>query len=198
VKINHIGPGLVEVSTDSLSPLSSADSFIKARAIANAASLRDLSVRDAPVSEPFQDVAGLRSNRLLGCLSDKELKELIAVGRWLAFEKCESLSNQTRSVNEILFILAGRAKAEITAARNPNFRVTVDFLGPGDDVGLLSLVDGASHSATVDAMEKVYAIAVPYSYMRMSLDRHPEWYRALAEIAVTRLRSNGNWLQALI
>ena len=148
----------------------------------------------------FAAVSGLRLNRLLGSLADHEFFQVISSGRWVRFRQDEVVSHQARPVDHILYIVEGRAKAEVSApvTANSPFRAVVNLLVPGNDVGLLSLVDVALHSATVTALEDIDALSIPLSVMRSHLRSHPEWYRILAEIAVDRLRTSGLWLQALM
>ena len=142
--------------------------------------------------------AALKANRLLRTLPANELTRLISGGRWVTLKQDEVISRQSDPVEVVLFIAEGRAKAEISAPVRAGYKAVVNFLGPGDDIGLLSLVDGAPHSASVIALEDVHAVAVPVTVVRDYLNSHPEWYRVLAEIAVSRLRTSGLWLQALI
>ena len=152
----------------------------------------------AQEAAPSTSSAALRANQLLRTLAPQELSKLITAGRWVTFKQNEIVSHQGNQVDSILFIADGRAKAEISAPIRVAYKAAVNFLGPGDDIGLLSLVDGSPHSASVIALEDFRAVAVPFAGMRDYLSARPEWYRVLAEIAVSRLRTSGLWLQALI
>ena len=144
------------------------------------------------------DGALLTSNRLLGTLSDQGRAELVRTGTWTTFPESNVVSRQGRTVDAVTFIVHGKARAEIAPPDRQEFRAVVNLLTPGDDIGLLSLVDGGPHSATVTSLEELRALSVPVSAMQKYLEDHPEWYKMLAEIAVARLRTSGHWLQALI
>ena len=143
-------------------------------------------------------VAELRLNRLLRELENTDIADFMSVGKWVNFKEDDVVSNQGQPVNDVLFIVSGRARAEVVGNGESTFKAVVKFPGAGDDVGLLSLVDGAPHSATVTALEEIHALSVPMSAMRSRLKGRSEWYRPLAEIAVERMRTSGLWLQALI
>ncbi|MEE8517592.1 MAG: cyclic nucleotide-binding domain-containing protein [Dehalococcoidia bacterium] len=146
-----------------------------------------------------QDVAGLLTeNTLLKALTDVQRAALVRGGTWATYPEVTVVSTQGSAVDAVLFIVKGRAKAEISPPARTEYRAVVNFLTPGDDIGLLSLVDGGPHSATVTAMEELQALSVPLKTMSAYLDAHPEWNKTLAEIAVARLRESGQWLQALI
>ena len=145
-----------------------------------------------------QDLDALKANRMLHTLGDEEIPVVLDAGQWVMFEPEETVCRQATPVGEILILADGRAKAEVSGASNGKFTAVLNLLKPGDDIGLLSLVDGAPHSATVTALEHLRALSVPMANMRGLLQAHPEWYRVLAEVAVSRLRNSSVWLQALM
>ena len=144
------------------------------------------------------DLLSLRANHMLRTLGDEELSTLLSAGQWMTFKPDDTVSLQSTPVREILFLIEGKAKAEVSSPNNGNFAAVVNLLKAGDDIGLLSLVDGAPHSATVTALEVLRALSIPTVNMRSFLRSHPEWYRTLADVAVSRLRSSSLWLQTLM
>ena len=144
------------------------------------------------------DLSALRGNHMLHTLGDEEVPHLLGVGQWVKFEQDEIVSRQGTPVIEVLFLVEGRAKAEVSTPANGTFTAVLNLLKPGDDIGLLSLVDGAPHSATVTALELLLALSIPTTTLRTPLQTHVEWYRVLAEVAVSRLRNSSVWLQALM
>ena len=144
----------------------------------------------------FEEV--LRTNRLLQGVSRSELASLISEGQWFHYDTGDVVSVQGLEVDAIVFIVSGRAKAEIAAPGREKYRAVVNFLGPSEDIGLLSLVDGGSHSASVIALEPLRVLSVSAAVMQTYLIANPDWYRVIAEIAVSRLRTSGLWMQALI
>jgi CRP/FNR family transcriptional regulator len=139
-----------------------------------------------------------RSNRLLRTFESHEQTRLFNAGRWVTYKPNEVVSQQSEAVEAIVFIVEGKARAEISSPHTSPRIAVVNLLGPGDDIGLLSLVDGAPHSATVTALTELRAVSIPFQELRERLLAHPDRYRVLAEIAIERLRLSGGWLQALI
>ena len=144
------------------------------------------------------DIGALSVNHMLHTLGEDEVDRLINAGRRVIFEPDETVSRQATPVSEILFIFVGRAKAEVYAPNSGSFAAVLNLLRPGDDIGLLSLIDGAPHSATVTALENLHALSIPMINMRNLLQTHVEWYQTLAEVAGSRLRNSSVWLQALM
>jgi CRP/FNR family cyclic AMP-dependent transcriptional regulator len=140
----------------------------------------------------------LRSNQLLTSLTGGELESLITAGSWNRYAEGGLITSQGAENEGIYFITQGRAKAEVSSQTRAAYRAVLRLLGPGDDVGLLGVLDDAPHSASVVALQPVEGLLVPLVTMRELLLGHPEWYEHLAKVAVTRLRASTQWLQALI
>jgi CRP/FNR family transcriptional regulator len=139
-----------------------------------------------------------RANRLLRTFEGQEQTRLFNAGHWVIYRPKQVVSRQSEIVEAILFIVEGKARAEVSSPQTSSRFAVVNLLGPGDDVGLLSLVDGAPHSATVTALTELRAVSIPFRELRERLIANPDRYRVLAEIAVERLRLSGGWLQALV
>ena len=153
---------------------------------------------DHEVEADSSSLKELNLNRILRSISENEIGGLLSVGEWVDFGEGQVVSKQGEPVKDVLFIVSGRAKAEIGGGSESTFRAIVSFPEAGDDIGLLSLVDGAPHSATVTTLEELRALSVPMSALRMRLRSRQDWYRILAEISVERLRTSGLWLQSLM
>jgi CRP-like cAMP-binding protein len=145
---------------------------------------------------------GLRSpvpaNRLFSTLSPDEYMQLAAIARSHVYPEGEVLTRQSESVTGVHFVRQGRARAELSNHNGEAPLAVINFLGPGSDIGLISIVDGAPHSATVRAMEEVRTTEVPLEFMQSLLARHPEWYVIFTEVAIARLRTSGAWLERLL
>ncbi|GBD11862.1 hypothetical protein HRbin23_01542 [bacterium HR23] len=133
----------------------------------------------------------LRLNRLLQTFSRKELETLLDKGQRLRFSPETIVVHQGRPVEAVLFITQGKAAAviEVPVSGSSDFGALVHFLGAGADIGLLSLVDGAPHSATVTALTDLEMVAIPVQALQQSLKAHPSRYRILAQVAVENLRT---------
>ena len=138
------------------------------------------------------------ANRFFSTLSPDEYMQLAAVAKSDVFPEGSVLTRQGDSVTSVHFIRQGRARAELSNHNGEAPRAVINFLGPGSDIGLISIVDGAPHSATVRAVEEVLTTEVPLEFMEGLLARHPEWYVTFTEVAIARLRTSGAWLERLL
>ncbi|MSQ25897.1 MAG: cyclic nucleotide-binding domain-containing protein [Dehalococcoidia bacterium] len=136
-------------------------------------------------------------NLFLRTLAPEQREALVAEASEAQFEAGRVISRQHTPVQAVLWTVSGTAKSEIVPRFKGSLTVRYKDIGPGDDIGLLSLVRGTVHSATVTAIEPVHALAVSRERLEGLLAQHPEWYQGLAQVAVFRLRTLGQWLYAL-
>src|SRR4030067_956711 len=86
-------------------------------------------------------VAALRTNRLLRSLGSEGLSQLLDAGWRVMFKRDQVISRQAQPVDAVIFVVEGRAKAEVCSPTHTACKAVINILGPGDDVGLLSLVN---------------------------------------------------------
>jgi len=64
----------------------------------------------------------------------------------------------------------------------------LEFLGPGDIVGALSIIDGLPRSATVAAVRDAVVSFLSCAEFEAFADKHPEVYKSLIRVLAERLR----------
>jgi CRP/FNR family transcriptional regulator, cyclic AMP receptor protein len=145
----------------------------------------------APEQPPFAvaiaspGVTGPQAATFLQSFSERERAELAAAGRdrrWLA---AETLVRRGDRADSAIVLLAGRAKVHRLAADGTE--VILGFLGPGDLLGEIAAIGGATRSATVTAIEPVSGIVIAISALRGFLAGHPEATLALLDLTLARL-----------
>ncbi len=139
----------------------------------------------------------LQTNRLLRTLSPEQLADFIGGGYWEHFVAGEEICSRGTIVDRVLFIVEGHAQSQAAPVHDGSFDHLMNFFSPGDAIGLLSLIDDAPHFVAVEAVEDVRALAFPAESLRSFLKLHPEWYQALAEMAVSQLRAGGLFSQTM-
>jgi CRP-like cAMP-binding protein len=86
----------------------------------------------------------------------------------------------------VLILRSGQAK--VTVPDRDGHEVILGFRGPGELLGELSAVDGATRSASATALEPLVALGLPGDAFRGLLDRRPAVARALLGVVALRLR----------
>ena len=156
---------------------------------------------DLPWAKPDLEGAALGrdflpSNHFFGSLDANELSELAQITRLCAVGARDILTLEGQPATDIYFIRKGCAKAELSITRADAPAAVVSFLlGPGSDVGLISVLDGELHAVTVRAIDDLLVSAVPVWAMADLLRRRPQRRAILAHLAVSSLTVRGGWLE---
>ena len=142
----------------------------------------------APVAEPPEAAVGRR----IECLEQVNLLEPLGpdLVRRLAEENIdrvyaagEQVIRQGANGDSLFVIMRGRV--EVTAREGDNPLVKLAVLGPGDYFGEMSLMTGASRTATITTLEETLLLEVSKESFRAILAAHP----ALVEKLGTSLQS---------
>jgi len=95
------------------------------------------------------DASLVRQCILFHGLSEQEAKEVLALGSEVTYHQNDTLAVQDTPADKVFAILEGMV--EITLSARDGKR-TLLYLGPGQIVGELPLVDGGPHSANARAI----------------------------------------------
>jgi CRP-like cAMP-binding protein len=123
---------------------------------------------------------------LFSLISPDERKEFEARGRTAHFPPGSRLLQEGEVGDRVIVLLDGRAKVTCTSADGRE--VVLDFRGPGELVGDLSVIDRRPRSSSVEALEPVEALILAASEMRGLISRHPGIAMAVLETVAGRFR----------
>lgn len=118
-------------------------------------------------------------------LADATLAQIAAGGVARAFPKSTVLIHDGDVGDSLFIILSGRVK--VYASNEEGKEVVIDFHGPGEYVGEMSL-DGAPRSASVVTMEPTTCAIVNRMQFREFLLSHPDFALHLIEKLIHRVR----------
>ena len=140
----------------------------------------------------------MQQNSFLGRLPKDELAGLLSgcVVKEIGTDEC--LTRQGEPVDLVYFIWKGHAKAVLNGSSRTDNLAVLSVLKPGEDIGLMSIVDTGPHSATVISLTRLRAIGINRRRMQTILQRHPEWYEIIAKELLSRLRNSGFWMENLL
>lgn len=157
-------------------------------------------IERALAEKPLEATIGALQRHPLfqGCSKAMLMQMLQSGSDTVGFHPGGFLCRSGQPVDSLLFVLCGRAKAELRAGRLAQQAIVLDLLGPGSLLGLMSLIDKGPHSATVVAMTWVEVVRLDMEAMRSMLYNDLRWYKICAEIAAERLRNSSTWLEALL
>jgi CRP/FNR family cyclic AMP-dependent transcriptional regulator len=118
-------------------------------------------------------------------LAEQTLRQIAASGVVRHFPKGAVLINEGEQGDSLFIVLAGRVK--VYASNETGREFVIDFHGPGDYVGEMSL-DGAARSASVATVEPTTCAVVNRTKFREFIQANPDFALHLIEKLIHRLR----------
>jgi CRP/FNR family transcriptional regulator, cyclic AMP receptor protein len=122
----------------------------------------------------------------LSVLTPEDVAALVSRGRWVSREVGEHLVRQGAKDRSVHVLVDGSVKVMVTAADGRS--VLLEFCGPGETIGELSVFDGRPRSADVVASEPVRSLRVEGEAFVAFLRDRPEVSLALLRLVSARLR----------
>ena len=133
---------------------------------------------------------------ILGILEDEDVDWLVSTGHRREMDDNEILIREGDTSNAIYVILSGQFVVSIARTR----QTEIAYLSSGEVVGEMSFVDHLPPSATVTAAEPSVVLVIERASLEQKLAQDVSfagrWYRALAVLLSTRLRSTVRHLEA--
>ena len=126
-----------------------------------------------------------------GLLSLDGFARLAAAGERKTFNAGDELMRQGADASTMYVILSGKVSV---VREHPDLSspIVLAFLGPGEIVGEMGLLDGEPRSATVEAVEDTITMEVSKEALTQSVLRHPDLYGALVKVLSRRLRDTND------
>jgi len=126
---------------------------------------------------------------ILGQLSDDDCEWLVEAGERRALASGDVLIREGEPIDAIYFVLDGHLSVTAAAAQGRE----VARLGSGEMVGEMSFIDGSPPSATVTAVERARALAIPRLALSAKIESDSgfaaRFYRATSVFLADRVRS---------
>lgn len=108
---------------------------------------------------------------LLHNLSDDDLARVLALGSEETYHKGDILVTQGKYDGKVFVLMEGMVRVQIDTG---NSEQTLLYLGPGQLIGEITLVDGGPHSATVEVVQSpTRTLAFDRNELLSLCDAHP-------------------------
>jgi CRP/FNR family cyclic AMP-dependent transcriptional regulator len=127
-------------------------------------------------------------------LAPETLNAIAASGVVRKFPKNTVLINEGDQNDTLYIILAGKVK--VFASNDAGKEVVIDFHGPGEYVGEMTL-DGSPRSASVITVEPTSAAVVSRAHFREFILAHPDFALHLIEKLIARVRRTTENMKSL-
>ena len=139
-----------------------------------------------PVSAPPSAKEVLARAVLFQGLTEDLLEELAQVVEWFFISGGEVLFRRGEPGDSLFIVVTGRL--QIVRDRGERSLQVIRDLGPGENIGELSLLTGEPRSATVRAVRDTQLICLSREQFDGLLERHPRPMMQLARMLATWLR----------
>jgi CRP-like cAMP-binding protein len=126
------------------------------------------------------------SEEFLDLLDEDDRRELEARAGRRRFKAGASLTSEGSRGAEVLVLLSGRAKISIDTEEGRE--LVLGFCGPGRLVGEFSVIDREARSGTIEALERIEALALAGEDFLALLEQRPGISMALLRDLVRRFR----------
>ena len=145
----------------------------------------------AGVTESFK--WELKRNPLFEDLPPEDFEQMIASAAPLVFKARQRLFNQGEPGGSLIIILSGKIKISVVA---PNGKDCIlSFMGPGDIVGEMTLLDGGPRTASVEALEPTRGLEVARRNFLPLLERNPKVAIRIIDVLCKRLRATSQMVE---
>jgi CRP/FNR family transcriptional regulator, cyclic AMP receptor protein len=131
---------------------------------------------------------------LFAPLAPETLRAIAASGVVRQFPKNAVLINEGEHADSLFIVLSGKVK--VYASNEAGKEIIIDFHGPGEYVGEMSL-DGAPRSASVMTVEPTTCAVVSRAHFRDFILDHPDFALHLIEMLIRRVRHTTESVKSL-
>jgi CRP/FNR family cyclic AMP-dependent transcriptional regulator len=134
------------------------------------------------------------SDDLFAPLAPETLRAIAASGVVRQFPKNAVLINEGEHGDSLFIVLSGKVK--VYASNEAGKEIIIDFHGPGEYVGEMSL-DGSPRSASVMTVEPTTCAVVGRAHFRDFILDHPDFALHLIEMLIRRVRHTTESVKSL-
>ena len=135
----------------------------------------------------------LHNNTFLGCLPDQAFEQVHRKGHIVQFRKGETIFRRGDEGASMMLILSGSVKVFNTTA--DGHEAVLNFLGPSDVVGEITILDGLERTASVVALETTEAFSLQRGDITSALLANPEAMLEVIEMLCGKLRNTSSMIE---
>lgn len=129
----------------------------------------------------------LKNNTFLGCLPDTALDALLRRGHIKKYSTGDVICRRQEAGDTLMVVVAGRIK--ITNSDADGKEIVLNFLGAGDIIGEIAVLDGKERTADAIALQGTELFLVYARDLMPTLTAHPQALLELIQILCERLRA---------
>ena len=129
----------------------------------------------------------LKALSFLGGLPDPAIDQLAGRAHFKRYKKGETIMTRGDDGDSLMVVLAGRAK--ISNITSDAREIVLNFLGKGDVIGEIAILDGAPRTASASAIEEIESLILYRRDLLPVLLKSPDTMLELIKILCEKLRA---------
>jgi CRP/FNR family cyclic AMP-dependent transcriptional regulator len=135
----------------------------------------------------------LRDNTFLGCLAEAAFDQVHRKGHRARFRKGETIFRRGDEGASMMLILSGSVKVFNTTADGRE--AVLNFLGPADVIGEITILDGLERTASVTALEATETFSLQRRDIIPTLLANPEAMLEVIQMLCGKLRNTSSLVE---
>ena len=135
----------------------------------------------------------LRDNTFLGCLAEAAFDQVYRKGHLLRFRKGETIFHRGDEGASMMLVLSGSVKIFNTTADGRE--AVLNFLGPADVIGEITILDGLDRAASVLALEATETFSLQRRDIIPALLANPETMLEVIQMLCGKLRNTSSLVE---
>ena len=138
----------------------------------------------------------LKKNVFFSAYSDQELEDLFSLARTVTFKSRKEIFGQGDQGDSMFILLSGRVK--ISTFSTTGKETVLSFLGPGDILGEIALLDEGPRTAAAHVLEETRALQLQRNDFLPFIEKHPRIALQIISVLCQRLRRTDMFVEEVV
>ncbi len=138
----------------------------------------------------------LKRNVFFSAFSEEELEDLFSLAKTVSFKARKEIFAQGDQGDSMFILLSGRIK--ISTYSSTGKETVLSFLGPGDILGEIALLDEGPRTAAAVVLEETRALQLYRQDFLPFIEKHPKIALQLISVLCQRLRRTDMFVEEVV
>lgn len=137
----------------------------------------------------------LKQHAFFESMSDQAMRDMIALTQNKIFKVRSTIFNQGDEGESLYIILSGRVK--ISTMSSAGKETVLCFMGPGDVLGEIAVLDGDTRTASAVVIEETQTLILHQGAFLSFLEKHPKVALHIIKVLCGRLRKTDQFVEEM-
>ena len=137
----------------------------------------------------------LRQHEFFAAMGDEVMKDLVALTQTKLFKARQMIFQQGEEGDSLYVVLSGRIKISTTSTAGKE--TVLSFLGPGEVMGEIAVLDGGLRTASATVIEEARVAVLRQGPFKAFLEHHPKLALHIIDVLCSRLRRTDAFVEEM-